>query len=193
MRNIRRAVAVIGAALLIALAGSASVSAGQDKVTLCHAAGLDGTTQYVTITVAYPAAFGEAGHFFENGTPRAGHEEDYLGPCIESSPSPSASPEPSVEPSSPPPPPPTPSPDPSASPTPSSTPTPTPSASPTAPPTVTPTAPPTDVNPTLPPTDTEGNYEATSSLDLNGLLIGIGLFTLSFVLLGGLDALKRRT
>lgn len=52
-----------------------------EKVTLCHAAGLEGTTHFVEITVGRPAAFGPAGHFFENGTPRAGHEEDYLGPC----------------------------------------------------------------------------------------------------------------
>ena len=52
-----------------------------DKVTICHAAGRDGTTHYIEITVGWPAAYGPAGHFYENGTPRAGHEDDYLGPC----------------------------------------------------------------------------------------------------------------
>ena len=70
------------AGIVIAMLLMASPAlAGQDKVTLCHAAGLEGTTQYVTITVGYPAAYGPAGHFFENGTPRAGHEEDDLGAC----------------------------------------------------------------------------------------------------------------
>ncbi len=54
---------------------SATADAG-DKVTLCHAAGQAGTTQFVT------AAFGQAGHFNEDGTPAAGHEDDYLGACV---------------------------------------------------------------------------------------------------------------
>lgn len=52
-----------------------------EMITICHAAGQAGTTMFVEITAAAPAIFGEAGHFFENGTPRAGHEEDTLGPC----------------------------------------------------------------------------------------------------------------
>ncbi len=59
-----------------------SVSADPPQmVTICHAAGLAGTTQYVTLTIPYQAAFGQAGHFGENGTPNAGHEQDYLGAC----------------------------------------------------------------------------------------------------------------
>lgn len=61
---------------------------GQQQVTICHAAGLEGTTQYVTLTIAYPAVYGPAGHFFENGTPRAGHEQDYLGACVTEPPPP---------------------------------------------------------------------------------------------------------
>lgn len=81
------------AAAFVTLTLAATAGAG-DKVTLCHAAGLEGTTQYVTITVGYPAAYGEAGHFYENGTPRAGHEQDYLGECkTEEPPPPSACPE----------------------------------------------------------------------------------------------------
>ena len=49
-----------------------------EKVTICHAAGLAGTTKFVTLVVA-PQAL--SGHFDENGTPQAGHEEDYEGPC----------------------------------------------------------------------------------------------------------------
>ena len=35
----------------------------------------------VTLTLPYNAVFGQAGHFNEDGTPQAGHEQDYLGPC----------------------------------------------------------------------------------------------------------------
>lgn len=52
-----------------------------EKITICHAAGLDGTTHYETLTIGAPAVFGPGGHFNENGTPQAGHEQDYLGEC----------------------------------------------------------------------------------------------------------------
>jgi hypothetical protein len=35
----------------------------------------------VTLTIGHSAVFGPAGHFYENGTPQAGHEDDYLGAC----------------------------------------------------------------------------------------------------------------
>lgn len=54
------------------------------SVTLCHAAGREGTIKFITLTIPYNAAFGQAGHFNEDGTPNAGHEEDYLGPCQDS-------------------------------------------------------------------------------------------------------------
>jgi len=52
-----------------------------EKVTICHAAGQEGTDQYVTLILPYPAVFGNAGHFNENGTARAGHEGDSMGAC----------------------------------------------------------------------------------------------------------------
>lgn len=55
----------------------------QERITFCHAAGQDDTTQFVTLTLPYNAVFGQAGHFNEDGTPAAGHEHDYLGPCEE--------------------------------------------------------------------------------------------------------------
>jgi hypothetical protein len=55
----------------------------QGKITICHAAGLEGTTHFETITIAPSAVFGPGGHFNENGTTQAGHEEDYFGPCSE--------------------------------------------------------------------------------------------------------------
>lgn len=82
-------IALAVAAACLGLIAASPAWGGQDKVTLCHAAGLAGTTQYVEITVGYPAAYGPAGHFEENGTPRAGHEQDYLGPCVQTPPPPS--------------------------------------------------------------------------------------------------------
>jgi hypothetical protein len=55
----------------------------QGKITICHAAGLEGTTHFETITIAPSAVFGPGGHFNENGTTQAGHEEDHFGPCTE--------------------------------------------------------------------------------------------------------------
>lgn len=52
------------------------------KVTVCHAAGLAGTTHYIAITIS---ANGLRGHFLNNGTPKAGHEQDFIAsqerPC----------------------------------------------------------------------------------------------------------------
>lgn len=82
----RRASWVLALTLILSLvqaimfAPQANAAPGE-KVTLCHAAGQEGTLQFVTITVPYNAAFGQAGHFNEDGTPKAGHEHDYLGAC----------------------------------------------------------------------------------------------------------------
>lgn len=46
-----------------------------DTVTICHAAGQDGTTTYVRIVTSANAT---AGHFDNSGTPKAGHEDDIL-------------------------------------------------------------------------------------------------------------------
>lgn len=68
-------------ALMLAACGDVA-GASQEKVTICHVAGrADDPANVVTLTLAWPAVFGEAGHFYENGTPRAGHEQDTLGPC----------------------------------------------------------------------------------------------------------------
>jgi LPXTG-motif cell wall-anchored protein len=61
--------------------GSSALAEGE-KVIICHAAGREGTTHYETLEVSTNAVFkDQGGHFYENGTPAAGHEEDYLGPC----------------------------------------------------------------------------------------------------------------
>lgn len=62
-----------------------------EKVTICHAAGKAGTTKYVTITISKN---GLSGHFHNNGTPRAGHEEDYFGPCVSTPTTPTTPPTP---------------------------------------------------------------------------------------------------
>jgi hypothetical protein len=69
------------AALLIVCAGvwaGAATGGDNHKVVICHAAGQAGTTKYVTIEVDEHAL---KGHFDENGTPQAGHEQDYMGAC----------------------------------------------------------------------------------------------------------------
>lgn len=71
------ALAALVAALLVPVAALGSV----DKVTICHAAGLQGTDQFVTLELPPQAVYGNGGHFHDNGTPRAGHEGDHLGPC----------------------------------------------------------------------------------------------------------------
>jgi hypothetical protein len=80
-----------------------SAYAQADKMTICHGAGQDGTTKFVTLTLSTNAVYqdqGNGGHFYENGTPKAGHEQDYVGECkTESSPSASPSVSPSAEPS----------------------------------------------------------------------------------------------
>lgn len=67
----------------LTLGVASQVGAMQQKIYICHAAGLEGTTQYVTLHLPPEAVYGQAGHFYENGTPRAGHEQDYLGKCHE--------------------------------------------------------------------------------------------------------------
>ena len=100
------------AALAIAGATSAHVDYGppdsaspmslegqSESVTFCHVAGsAEDPANTVTLTLPYTAVFGQAGHFNEDGTPRAGHEQDYLGPCSEPSPPPSPAPSSSPEP-----------------------------------------------------------------------------------------------
>src|SRR3712207_4952461 len=79
--------ATLAVSLLLALgtAGAAFGDGGKEaktqdhKVTLCHAAGLAGTTHYVTITIARQAA--EHHLDPETGTPRAGHGQASLAAC----------------------------------------------------------------------------------------------------------------
>ena len=64
------------------MAAVAAPPQGNDDVTLCHWAGRADGGKYETLTLPPQAA---NGHIDENGTPVAGHEADYLGPCSESS------------------------------------------------------------------------------------------------------------
>ncbi len=50
------------------------------RYTICHVAGLaEQPANYVILRdMPWQAIFGQAGHFFENGTPRAGHEQDFV-------------------------------------------------------------------------------------------------------------------
>ena len=49
-----------------------------EKILICHAAGLEGTEHYIELNASVNAYFG---HFDNYGTPLAGHEHDYIGPC----------------------------------------------------------------------------------------------------------------
>lgn len=84
MRNVRipRFILVL-AFLALAQAAEATVPPGPPTfVTICHAAGLaDEPANFVTLTLPENAVYGQAGHFNENGTPQAGHEQDTLGAC----------------------------------------------------------------------------------------------------------------
>ena len=70
-----------------------------DKITICHATGQSGTDHFVTLELPYQAVYGNGGHFNENGTPQAGHEDDYLGACVGD---PTEEPTETVEPTDPP-------------------------------------------------------------------------------------------
>lgn len=74
-------VLVLAAVMVGGTFGVALADAPGHKVTICHASGLEGTTKFETLNIAWSAAYGQAGHFNENGTPRAGHEADYSGAC----------------------------------------------------------------------------------------------------------------
>ena len=78
---------VLAGLALAALVFAAPALATEDPpppehVVICHVAGLaSDPANYITLDLPWVAVYGEAGHFFENGTPRAGHEQDTLGEC----------------------------------------------------------------------------------------------------------------
>jgi outer membrane biosynthesis protein TonB len=111
---------VSAAFLLLVFGGVLTMGASSGKVTICHATSSE-TNPWVELTISENAVYGPGGHFNENGTTQAGHEEDYFGPCNVESPTP------------------TPTPDVTPTPTPEITPTPTPEVTPTPTPEVTPT------------------------------------------------------
>lgn len=78
----RAVLLMILAAFAVGVLSSTQASAGADKITICHATGAG---KYVTLVLPPKAVYGSkerSGHFNENGTPAAGHEDDYLGPCL---------------------------------------------------------------------------------------------------------------
>jgi hypothetical protein len=77
----KRFIVVVLVVLLLAGVSVFIVPAQQGKVTICHAAGREGTLKYVELTLSYNAVYGKAGHFLEPGSPNAGHENDIEGPC----------------------------------------------------------------------------------------------------------------
>ena len=71
----------LGAQVSTTLPPVDSTSRPPENFTICHFTGLAGTERFVELNLPFLAIFGVAGHFFENGTPQAGHEEDIFGPC----------------------------------------------------------------------------------------------------------------
>lgn len=72
--------------ILFGFSQRSTSAAPNTKVTICHVVGLEGGTQYTTLTISEEAVYGHngnAGHFNEDGTTKAGHEQDYFGPCHE--------------------------------------------------------------------------------------------------------------
>lgn len=186
-----RKILVSGLILVALLFATAQVVRGNDKVTICHAAGQAGTTKYVTLNISENAVYGPAGHFNENGTPQAGHEEDYLGPCKtpSSSPSPSSTIVPSAEPTE------SNSPEPSESVTPSESPSIVPSTEPSMTPSLVPSLSPTPSvnvpNMTPPPTDTETDKAVAFAANAVGVWIVFSIFFGIVGLLAFLFILKR--
>lgn len=142
--------ALVAVTALFAIASDPLAFGASDKVTICHATSSE-TNPYVTLEISEHAVYGPGGHFLENGTTQAGHEQDHMGPCDPPPcPNPTPEPTPDVTPA------PTPdaTPEPTPEPTPEVTPAPTPDGTPpgvrhTPEPRPVPT-----VEPELPPTDT---------------------------------------
>ena len=88
MKVIKTAGVILGLVAVLALGlGTAALAGdhppGGDKIYICHASGQAGTTKFETL---YLPPAGVAAHFENNGTPKAGHELDYFGPCNEEPP-----------------------------------------------------------------------------------------------------------
>ncbi len=64
---------------------TATATPNDKKVTICHASGHDDTEKFETLELSENAVYangqGNGGHFNEDGTPAAGHENDYFGAC----------------------------------------------------------------------------------------------------------------
>lgn len=73
---------IIAALVALCTVPAALAEGPPEMVTFCHVAGLaSDPANSVTLTLPVNAVYGQAGHFNENGTTQAGHEQDYLGAC----------------------------------------------------------------------------------------------------------------
>jgi hypothetical protein len=70
------------AVLCTIAAFTTAATATNDKITICHVAGLaSDPANYITLHLPPQAVYGNGGHFNENGTTQAGHEQDTMGEC----------------------------------------------------------------------------------------------------------------
>jgi outer membrane biosynthesis protein TonB len=139
------------------MTATVTVVSKSDKVTICHATSSE-KNPFETLTISENAVYGPGGHFNENGTTQAGHEEDYMGPC---DPEPTCNPEPTNEP--------TPEPTTNPTPEPTSEPTSNPTQEPTPEPTLEPTPDPTPEPEPTPEATPVGTPEATPGPTDDGL------------------------
>ena len=74
--------AVFAVASLGLIASNAALANPPAKIVICHVAGLaSDPANHITLELPAPAVYGHGGHFNENGTTQAGHEQDTFGPC----------------------------------------------------------------------------------------------------------------
>lgn len=82
MKRLITVVMTMGVALVAATAAVANDNHKPEKITICHVAGLaSDPANYITLELPPQAVYGNGGHFNEDGTPQAGHEQDSLGAC----------------------------------------------------------------------------------------------------------------
>jgi len=80
-KRFMKSVAVSGVAVVAVLGFemlNPASAAPAEKVTICHATGQIPSDHYVTLSTKALTPLGAEGHIDANGTPLAGHEQDFV-------------------------------------------------------------------------------------------------------------------